>query len=60
MKVGQVILYLKDETGLWWKENEIILSIVKELNWKSFIAALEEILPCFGFEETEGPRVYQP
>ena len=40
MKVGQVVLYLKDEANFWWKENETRFSVVKEFNWESFIAAL--------------------
>ena len=48
MKVGQVVLYLKDEVDIWWKENEVILSIVKEFIWESFIAALrEKFYPTF-------------
>ena len=40
MKVSQVVLYLKDEADLWWKENGNRLSVVEEFNWESFIDAL--------------------
>ena len=33
MRVGQTVLYLKDEADLWWKENGNRLSVVKEFNW---------------------------
>ena len=48
MKVGQVVLYLKDETDLWWKENGNRLSVVEKFNWESFITALRgKFYPSF-------------
>ena len=42
MKVGQVVLYLKDEADLWWKKNRNRIYVVEGFNWDSFIAAIRE------------------
>ncbi|XP_056694803.1 uncharacterized protein [Spinacia oleracea] len=42
MKVGQAVLYLKDEADLWWKENGTRLSVVEGFNWDSFVVAMRE------------------
>ncbi|XP_056696340.1 uncharacterized protein [Spinacia oleracea] len=42
MKIGQAVLYLKDEADLWWKENGTRLSVVEGFNWDSFVVALRE------------------
>ncbi|XP_056695684.1 uncharacterized protein [Spinacia oleracea] len=42
MRVGQAVLYLKDEADLWWRENETRLSTAERFNWDSFVVALRE------------------
>ncbi|XP_048493020.1 uncharacterized protein LOC125493595 [Beta vulgaris subsp. vulgaris] len=40
MRVGQVVLYLKDEADLWWRENGARLSGVEGFNWDAFVITL--------------------
>ncbi|XP_048496352.1 uncharacterized protein LOC125495621 [Beta vulgaris subsp. vulgaris] len=48
MTVGQVVLYVKDETDLWWKENGARLSVIEGFNWDSFItASRRKFYPAF-------------
>ncbi|XP_021851828.2 uncharacterized protein [Spinacia oleracea] len=47
-RVGQDVLYLKDEADLWWKENGAILSAAEGFNWDSFVTALRgKFYPSF-------------
>ena len=48
MKVGQAVLYLKDEADLWWRENWARISDVEGFNWYSFDYALRgKFYPAF-------------
>ncbi|XP_010689515.2 uncharacterized protein LOC104903214 [Beta vulgaris subsp. vulgaris] len=48
MRVGQAILYLKDEADLWWRGNEARLSVVEGFNWDAFVIALRgKFYPAF-------------
>ncbi|XP_057247531.1 uncharacterized protein LOC130589916 [Beta vulgaris subsp. vulgaris] len=50
MRVGQAVLYLKDDADLWWREREsgARLSVIVEFNWDAFVIALrEKFYPAF-------------
>ncbi|XP_048492236.1 uncharacterized protein LOC125493188 [Beta vulgaris subsp. vulgaris] len=48
MRVGKVVLYLKDETDLWWRENGDRLSGGEGFNWEAFVVALRgKLYPAF-------------
>ena len=38
--MGQVVLYLKDEADLWWRENGAKLSVVEGFTSDAFVTAL--------------------
>ncbi|XP_048494481.1 uncharacterized protein LOC125494748 [Beta vulgaris subsp. vulgaris] len=48
MRVGQAVLYLKDEADLWWRENGARLSAAEGFNWEAFVVALRgKFYPAF-------------
>ncbi|KMT03787.1 hypothetical protein BVRB_8g189320 [Beta vulgaris subsp. vulgaris] len=48
MRVGQAVLYLKDEADLWWRENGARLSAAEGFNWEAFVIVLRgKFYPAF-------------
>ncbi|XP_010687049.1 uncharacterized protein LOC104901197 [Beta vulgaris subsp. vulgaris] len=48
MRVGQAVLYLKDEVDLWWRENGARLSAAEGFNWEAFLFTLRgKFYPAF-------------
>ncbi|XP_010687368.1 uncharacterized protein LOC104901476 [Beta vulgaris subsp. vulgaris] len=48
MRVGQVVLHLKDEVDSWWRESGARLSVVEGFNWGAFVIALRwKFYPAF-------------